>query len=152
MSVQADPAGHMGVYQCLDDVPDRRRFHQYEDIYEGRDTWGDYLDEHLFERVTGERGREDARRAEERWKSHMKQGGRHHALATPTDVEDFASELVEDYAIRTAYGKWIFIEKFYDWLLWHTDHPHMYHPFLIAAAEYSASGEIWEFKATRWKS
>lgn len=144
------PSDRMGVYKDLDDVPDRYRLSQHASTYNGRDVWAEFLTNHLFEKYNTERFKEDVRRAGDRWKAHMKERDRHHALATPRDVESWSEGLVDQYTLRTAYNEyWVRIERFYDWLQWHTDHPHVYQPVLMAAAQYDASGQIWDEKLRR---
>jgi len=58
----------------------------------------------------------------------------HHALAAPNDVEAWSSGL-DVFQPRHAHRYWRRIRRFYDWLQWHTEHPHVYTPVLMAAAE-----------------
>lgn len=144
------PKDRMGVYKDFKDVPDRYRLSQHSSAYNGRDVWGEFLTNHLFEKYNSKRFKEDARRAGDRWKAHMQERGRHHALATPTDVEAWCEGLVDQYTLRTAYNEyWVRVERFYNWLQWHTEHPHVYHPVLMAAAKYDASQQIWDEKLSR---
>ena len=76
----------------------------------------------------------------------MEGSGRHHALATPEDAEGFAAWLLNQYSTRTSYNYWRLVYQLYEWLRWHTDHPHVYTPVLMAAVEYSATAELWEFR------
>lgn len=146
-----DPRSMMGVYRTLADVPDRRRLRQHATAYEGRDVWSEYLAEDVRERVTGEHGRTMARRVGRYWREHMDERGRHHALATPEDVETWSAALLDEYAERTAYNYWRFVHFFYEYLRWHTDHPHTYTPALMAAAEAPATGEIWKVRNAFWR-
>lgn len=147
------PSERLGVYKHLDDVPAHYRLQTYRDRYGGVDVLERFLTEHLFERYSSDRFVEDARRAARRWKTHMASQGRHHALATPADVEAWCGDLVDQYVLRTAYNSyWVRIERFYRWLRWHTDHPHVYNPMLMAAAEYPAAGSIWDEKISRGES
>ena len=140
----------MGVYKRLEDVPQSDRLATYAEAYEGRDTWHTFLDEYLFERYNSDRFKEDARRAGRYWKAHMETCGRHHALATPEDVETWMAALLDRVQVKTAYNSyWVRVERFYWWLQWHTDHPHVYHPPLIAAAAGGAAGTVWEEKISR---
>lgn len=41
---------------------------------------------------------------------------------------------------------WAKLEHFYEWLRWHTDHPHVYNPLLMAAANREAAGTVWKTK------
>ena len=150
MSKSKNPEKRMGVYKRLDDVPDHHRLQQYSSTYEGYDMWKEFLSECLFERYDSERFKEDARRAGERWKAHVEARGRHHALATPEDVETWCQKLLDRLKIKTAYNSyWIRIERFYTWLQWHREHPHTYQPVLMAAANGGAAGEIWDEKIRR---
>ncbi len=143
MSRVEPPHDRLGVFKELSDVPERRRLYRYASVYEGRDTWEDY-------RATVElsdRMGEDWALFARRWKAHMADRGRHHALATPADVEAWSTELVERFSIGRAYGHWNVIEGFYEWLKWHTDHRHTYNPFHMAVVDPESSArEIWTRK------
>ena len=145
-----DPMDRMGVYKRLDEVPDHRRLQQHAEAYADRDVWTTFLTEYLFERFDSDRFKEDARRAGRYWKEHMAERGRHHALATPADVETWMAALTDRMKLKTAYNQyWVRIERFYWWLQRHTDHPHSYQPVLMAAAEGGAAGDIWAEKLSR---
>jgi len=143
MSRPEPPYDRLGVFKELSDVPDGRRLYNLAAAYEGRDTWGDY-------RATADlsdRMGEEWDRFGRRWKTHMDDRGRHHALATPDDVEAWSAELVDRFSIDRAYQHWNVIEGFYDWLLWHTEHRHTYNPYHLAVAESkSSTREIWTRK------
>jgi len=134
------PRDRLGVFKQLSDVPEGRRFYQYERSYEGKDTWAEYRAKFdLSERMS-----EEWARFSRRWKTHMDESGRHHALATPDDVEAWSEELVSRFSRDRAYQHWNVIEGFYDWLKWHTEHSHTYNPFHMAACEPESSArEIW---------
>lgn len=131
----------MGVYKRLDDVPDRYRLHHHASAYESRDVWNEYLTEHLYPDGSVPQAKE---RFGNRWKDHINERGRHHALATPEDVETYSVSLLDQFAVSTASEYWTSIKRFYGWMQEHTEHPHLYHPFLMAADKYEASGEIRE--------
>lgn len=147
-----NPADRMGVYKRLSDVPDRRRLYHHEDAYASRDAWAEYVTETgALDGVSDDRAAE-IERVERSWKALMADRGRDHALATPADVEAWAQRLLDRITPRTAYNPyWCQVESFYDWLLWHTDHPHVYHPVLMAADEYEdrAAGRLWTEKLNR---
>lgn len=150
--LSADPRDRMGVYKTLEQVPDRYRLRNHANAYDGRDVWAEYVDNELTEDRHWKFWK-TTDRIESRWKSHMGDCGRHHALATPEDVEQWCEWLLAEFSIRHAYDPhWCRVEEFYTYLQWHTDHPHVYNPFLMAAAEYPAAGEIWDEKTSslRW--
>lgn len=147
-----DPGKRAGVYKRLDDVPDRYRLYHHAAAYDGRDLWEEYLTEFFFEQFDSESTKEYTRRAGNHWKEHMNQRGRHHALATPEDAETWCIALLDRMQIGSAYQNyWTKLERFYSWLHTHTEHPHVYHPFRIAAAEYPTAGAIWDVKISKWK-
>jgi len=134
-------------------VPDRYRLYHHADAYEGRDVWAAFIayeqaehgyDSHRYEQNSATCGR--------RWKEHMADRGRHHALATPEDVETFMSGLLDRMKPDTAYsGYWTRLEPFYTWLQMHTEHPHRYHPVLMAAAvPGSTAAALWDVKLGRF--
>ena len=140
--------GRLGVYKQLSDVPDRHRLHHYDRTYARQDVWTEFRETYLEPRDHAVQPR--ARRARERWTNHMAIRGRHYALATPEDAEMWARELLEEYSLRYGIeGYWSQIERFYRWLLWHTEHPHLYNPLLLAAANYDAAGVLWNAKIKR---
>ena len=154
-SKPTDPRDYMGVYKSLDDVPDRRRLHQHAAAYNGRDVWDEYLTERLFDSVTSDRFQRHAELVGEAWADHTTTRGRHHALATPTDVETWFASLLDQYTVETVgTRRFRWLEGFFTWLQCHTEHPHVYHPVWMAAAdpEASAAGRLWDFKLGRCRS
>jgi hypothetical protein len=148
-----DPRDRTGVFKRYADVPPEYRLDQHEAEYTDRDVWGEYLTEYLFERYSSERFVSTARRTGRIWKEHMRERGRHHALARPADVETWCMGLCEAYSLKTAYNcYWVRIEDFYEWLVWHRDYPHTYQPVLMAALESPAARAIWEEKIRRGRS
>lgn len=138
-----DPMDRMGVYKQLSDVPNRYRLHQFATMYENRDIWEEYLTEHRLADNPNQWKIDMSRRIGRRWTEFISEQECHHALATPDDVEKWSQILLDDLAIRTALDYWAGVERFYRWLQWHTDHPHVYHPFLMAAADGGMSNRIW---------
>lgn len=137
----------MGVYKQLEAVPTEHRLSNYSDRYDGWDVWSEYLVTELLPTHNSYRVKQTARLAARRWKEHMCERGRHHALATPADVETWCFSLLESVTVQTAYKTyWTKFERFYEWLRWHTDHSHLYNPFLMAAAHREAAGRIWNVK------
>jgi hypothetical protein len=148
-----DPRDRLGVFKRYADVPPEYRFDQYEAEYADRDVWDEYLTEYLFERYHSDRFRAVARRAERAWKEHMRERGRHHALARPADVEAWCVTLCESYSVKTAYNcYWVRIEQFYEWLVWHRKYPHTYQPVVMAALDGPATQQIWAEKIRRGRS
>jgi hypothetical protein len=138
------------VYKQLDQVPSKRRFERFAEEYGGRDVFSEFLTEHLFEKYDSERFVENCRLAERRWKTHMEQRGRHHALARPVDVDTWMSDLLDRVNLETAYNTyWTKLERFYSWLQLHPGHPHVYNPVLMAAGTYEAAEIVWEEKLSR---
>lgn len=136
----------MGVYQRLDEVPDRYRLYHHADAYENRDIFQEFLDEEVMSRLNSEWTIQAAKRQGRRWKEFMANRERHHALATPQDLEDYARDLLDTNALKTAFRYWKRVESFYRWLMWRTDYPHLYNPALMAAAEQNHARKIWRFK------
>ena len=138
-----EPAPHSGIYQYLDDVPDRYRLYHHAEAYQDRDVFGEFLEEEVLPNIESEWSRDGAYRQSRRWKEYMADRDRHHALARPLDVDAFAQELLDDKAPRTALRYWRRLESFYRWLMWRSDHPHVYSPPLIAAVQYDRSATLW---------
>jgi len=149
-SVSTNPAERLGVYKSLEEVPERYRLSNHTTTYKGRDVWTEFLTTHLFEKFDSDRFKEDARRAGRYWKEHMAERERHHALATPADVETWMNGLLTRMNLKTAYNSyWVRLERFYSWLQWHTEHPHVYNPLLMAAVDGEAARKVWDEKMAR---
>jgi hypothetical protein len=147
-----DAADRLGVYTDIEDVPECYRLHRYEAEYAGRDVWKEFCE-------TAEYGEEPSAhflravdRSGNHWRDHMRARRRHHALATPTDVETWCQSLLSEKSTATAYNYWVRIRRFYEWLQWHVDHPHCYDPVLMAVVSGGAAGEIWEEKLRKWRN
>jgi hypothetical protein len=67
----------------------------------------------------------------------------------PADVEAWCAALLDDCSERRAFDYWLRVNRFYDWLLWHPDHPHVYNPVLMAAASGGAAAAVWAYKRGR---
>jgi len=155
------PEGRAGIYKSIADVPAERRLRNYATRYDGSDTWTEWID---AERADLKRAKKDSERAGRRWKTHLTErgSGRHHALGTPDDVESWIQHLRE-HGGRNDGMTWQNVVKcyvnhlwaFYRWLCWHTEHPHVYDPTLIAASEpdsYARKAWSVRFDISGWKA
>jgi hypothetical protein len=141
-----DPTERMGVYTRLEDVPEQYRLDTYVARYQGRDIWQDYIDSRPTT-FDSSHYQNSLRKAGRSWDDHTSARGRHHALAHPADVESWVAGLRESRTLRTVYTEyWVRLEEFYSWLQFHTDHPHVYHPPLMAAVEGGVAGRLWRQK------
>ena len=147
-----DPSIRAGVYKRLEQVPEHLRLRVYEQEFEGRDCWAEYLDMRGWpEEGIQERRQNHLQRTEERWKSFIRERGRHPALCTPADVEAYSEYLrtTRSLNLRTASTYWSDIERFYRWMFHDAEFPHRYHPFLMAAVNHEPSSELWRDEITR---
>lgn len=136
----------MGVYEELDKVPDQYRLYHHADAYAGRDTWQAFCEAEEYAQGNDEHVQE-VDRVGDRWKAFMAERGRHHALATPADVDAWCDALRDRFSQRRAFEHWIRVNRFYDWLQWHAEHPHRYNPAMMAAANGEVASALWEY----WK-
>ena len=135
----------MGVFKSLSDVPSRYRLECYSARFDGQDTLGEWA----AENVAKEWRATEVDLLTSRWVGHMDCLGRHHALATPKDVDGFIAGLLDEMTIERVHRPyWVELERFYEWLAWHTDYPHCYNPVRMAAAQHPAAGRVWEYKVT----
>lgn len=145
----SNPRDRMGVYKRYEDVPNEWQLANHATAYEGRDVWSEWA-ALVTEQHTSDRYAELLERAERSWKSHMKERDRHHALATPDDVETWAEIILQRCQPLSAYQIYFTkIEPFYTWLQNHTNHPHVYHPVWMAAFRGGATRTIWNAKIER---
>lgn len=143
MSKPTDPRRRLGIYKSIDEVPDRRRLQSYAAEFEGQDTWGAWMDT----RDLADSTRKRIDRAERSWKDHMDERGRHHALARPDDVEAWCQALLDRMTVGTLYNRYYgHLASFYEWLVWHWDHPHQYNPVLMAVLQDGAARDAYREK------
>lgn len=144
--IPADPEPRAGLYKRIEQVPDHQRLEVYEHAFEGRDCWAEYIAvTGLVQKGVSERRQLYLERTEQRWKSFMQERGTHHALCTPADAEAYATCLIEEFSLTrsTAAEYWADIERFYRWMFHDAEYPHRYHPFVMAAANYETSSDLW---------
>jgi hypothetical protein len=141
-----DPTDRLGVYKRFSDVPSRYQLHHHADAYSGQDTWQTFCEEFEYAQGEHERYEEEVDRVGGNWKAFMEDRERHHALATPDDVEAWCAGLLTEKSEQRTYDFWLRINRFYDWLLWHSEHPHVYNPALMATVEGEAAGRVWWWK------
>jgi len=141
----ADSKERIGIFKELHKVPDRYRLYRFSAAYQGEDTWQEFAEQQEYPRVS-EKQQTEVDRAGDHWKAFMTERERHHALATPEDVEMWCADLLAGKSLRRSHDYFLRVRRFYDWLYWHSEHDHCYHPVLIAASEGEAAGRIWEYK------
>lgn len=140
------PMDRMGVYKRLSDVPIQHRLGRYGDAYANRDTWAAFVASRSDE-FDSEWYQATCRKAEQSWKAHISDRGRHHALGRPVDVETWCTALATTRTLGTVYSVyWVRLEEFYTWLQMHTEHPHVYQPVLMAAAHHDTARAVWKHK------
>lgn len=139
----------LGVYKRLSDVPDRHRFDQYAAAYADRDVWGEFCEAHEYARSGSREYRREVDLVGERWRSFMADRGRHPALATPEDVDAWCASLRESLSWARVFEHWVRVNRFYDWLQNHTEHPHRYNPALMAAANGKTAPVLWDIHMRR---
>lgn len=140
-----NPHRRTGVFKSLEQVPQLYRLKTHTGVYQTNDPWNEYVTTVLDD--AADPVLYEAGLVEDDWKAHMDEQGRHYALATPADIETWCKRLLDRMAPKRAYNPyWVRIEDFYDYLVWHTDHPHVYHPPLMAAGTGEAATRIWEEK------
>lgn len=140
--VSDDITDRLGIFKTLEEVPPEYRLRRHEQLFAGRDAYAAWQ----AENINAEWARKESGRVERRWKTHMDARSRHHALATPTDVETFLTELANDVKIDRLYSPyWLYLKRFYHWMAWHTDYPHRYNPVLMACVEHPTSETIWNY-------
>ena len=145
--ISRNPTDRLGVYKSFEDLPEDYRLESYDEAYHHRDVWGEFLIEIFFPVHNSYQTQQEARRVGRKWRAVIDEQGRHHALARPADVELFCARVLDEVEPRTAYkAYWGKLEQFYEWLCWHTDHPHRYNPVLMAANEHERAREIWNTK------
>ncbi|WP_147441083.1 hypothetical protein [Halorubrum sp. Atlit-26R] len=144
----------MGVYKDIDSVPTKYRLQNHEPAYTGRDVWADYFEEKTAV-FNAKSTRDRYEKAGRYLQNFMREAGRHHALAAPEHIERYLTGLRDgdigrrnqSRKLQTVYFEYFQpLEGFYTWLQWHTEHPHVYHPVLMAVVEGGFTREVWDRK------
>ncbi|WP_458207491.1 hypothetical protein [Haladaptatus sp. NG-SE-30] len=146
--ISHDPDRRIGIYKRLTDVPEQHCLTRFADAYEGRNVWQEFITSQP-DKYESNHFQTTVRKTRQSWNDHMARRGRHHALATPHDVETWCTSLGKTRTFRTIYTQyWVRLEQLYSWLYFHTQHPHVYHPVLMAAAEYKTARAVWQTNST----
>jgi len=133
------------AYSSLDRVPEEKRLRQYSSEFEGRDVWKEFYDEQIGENRYCQSYESRFQRCEDVWKRVCQEHGRHHALATPAIVQSWCHSLLEGRAQGTVRKSYlVFVNRFYVYLMWSANYPHMYNPVQFAISNDPILAEIWE--------
>ena len=141
------PETRAGLYRDIDEVPEHYRLRNYASRFRGRDSWSQYLEaEDLCREDHSDHHLDQIERRGERWKAFCSRREVHHALCSPSDAERYATYLLQEHSISrvTASDYWAGIERFYRWMFHHTEYPHRYNPFVIAAIQDSVCEQLWQ--------
>lgn len=147
----------MGVYKRIEDVPAKYRLTNHAAAYDGRDVWAEFEADKTAQFDT-QATRDRYEKAGRYLRGFMDGVGRHHALADPEHIEGFLSALRDGEVgrqshtrkLQTVYFEYYQpVEQFYTWLQWSAEHPHVYHPVLMAVAAGGYPREVWERKLSQ---
>ena len=144
--IPLDPAVRAGLYKQFNEVPAHHRLQNHASRFEARDVWGEYIvATDILSDNPSDNHRQRIERTEQRWKSYMDQRNTHHALCNPVDAAEFGGYLLEEYEICQilAARYWGEIERFYRWMFNHTEFPHRYNPFVMAAISDDTASDLW---------
>ena len=130
------------VYASFEQIPEERRLCTYEDQFTGRDVWGEYIDDQYI----GEDGVRNFRQrqlAERMWKQYCEEQNCHHALASPTVINEWCEELLETRKpITVSKGYVRFLNTFHRYLMWNVEYPHTYNPVQFATTEFETVSQV----------
>jgi hypothetical protein len=64
-------------------------------------------------------------------------------------VATWVNDIADTRTLQTVYSEyWVRVEAFYTWLQFHTRHPHVYHPPLMAVVAGGTTARVWALKFT----
>lgn len=150
MKKGTSPEEYAGAMQHFDEIPERYRLETYTGQYRGDNTWERYVDEVLLEEKDSDRIRQTARLGGNSWLEHMADRPRHHALASPEDVNEWCEMHLGERTRKTIYEYYfVRVYDFYEHLKHSNQHPHLYNPFLLAAIEFEATRSVWMVRIDR---
>jgi hypothetical protein len=156
-TLSQDIEDRMGIYKRLEQVPQRYQLANYAGDYAEEDTWAEFTDIKT-ERFDSDATRTRYEKAGRYLADYLSDIGRHHALCNPGHVAGFLRALRDGSIgrqshtrkLQTVYFEYFQpVEEFYSWLLWHTEHPHVYHPVHMAVVEYDYPSEVWAKKLSQ---
>ncbi len=144
------PEQYAGVFQSYEEIPNKYRLETFTTEYRNEATWDNYVTEVLYgEQDSPSKAlRKTVRLAGDSWQDHMEEQNRHHALATPSNVETWTQKLTSNgWTRKTCYEHYfVRIYQFYDYLRSSYRHPHLYNPALLAAIEYETTRNLWMYR------
>lgn len=144
--IPVDPEYRAGLYKSLATVPEHHRLRNYASRFSGQDCWEEFKSAaNLVAEDHSYSYKRQVERYEERWKSFIEHRSRHHALCTPADAEEYGKHLLYERDLKhsTSADYWSCVERFYRWMFFHTEYPHRYNPFVMAAVQEQTSHELW---------
>ena len=144
--IPLDPTVRAGLYKDFSEVPPHHRLQNHTSRFESRDVWSEYVTEAgLLPDDVSDNHRQRVERTEQRWKSYTGERNTHHALCQPVDAADFATHLLNEHDVSriVAARYWGELERFYRWMFTHTEYPHRYNPFAMAAISNDTASELW---------
>lgn len=143
--VEQDARAFLGVFKCLNDVPERHYLGNFESDIDAEEAWHEFdaqelsdLSFHTRRYVYGKGWRE--------WKSYCNENDLHPALADPADVDDHLSaQKAEINTLKTVHdARFRPLFRWYRWMQFRTDYPHKYNPIVMAVLLDGATADIWE--------
>lgn len=142
MELSRKSADFPPVYASFEQIPEERRLCTYEDQFTGRDVWGEYIDDQYI----GEDGVRNFRQrqlAERMWKQYCEEQNCHHALTSPTVINEWCEELLETRKpITVSKGYLRFLNTFHRYLMWNVEYPHTYNPVQFATSEFETVSQV----------
>lgn len=130
-------------YSSFEEIPDSKKLHNYEQQFQQKNIWTNYISEQYILEDLSEGTMEDLERTDKRWKDAC--GSEcHHACASPRIINEWSTHLIEEMSRASAKQNYISrINRFYRFLMWHVDYPHTYNPVQFAVKEYQETRAIW---------
>jgi len=133
------------AFESLDRVPEKKRLRQYSSEFNSRDVWNEFHTDQIRGCGYSQSHKSTIEHCEVVWKDHCQGHGRHHALTTPEIVQSWCHDLINERTQETAQQYYLnFVNRFYIYLMWSDNYPHMYNPVQFAISDYPIVAEIWE--------
>ncbi len=135
-SAPETPQEHAGrIFRDFSTITPEYRLEYHAGRYTDDAVWDEYVAHKAAQRggVAAETRRKRYGIARERLAEVCAERGRHYAVARPADVEAFfeSEAHLSDHVFRDR--RFMPVYGFFEYLRYHTDHPHEYNPVLLAA-------------------
>jgi len=145
--VEQDALAFLGVFKCIEDVPDRYHLANFAADMDAETAW-DAFDAAELEGKSYQTRRYKYGKAWREWRSYCEACDIHPALPDPQDIEIHLTEQREEMdELGTVYtNRFRPLYLWFRWMLFHPTYPHRYNPTLMAVLLGGTVYDVWRLR------